>query len=204
MAKRGRPAGFDRAVALQRALELFWARGYDGVTLDDLQVAMGGISPPSFYHAFRSKEALFQEIADLYIASVCAPPVRALEEAATAREGVEAMLRRGVESFTQPGKPKGCLLHTGTRNAPSRPGPHTYLKTARLHAPEAITTRLRRGVAEGNVSPEADLQYIVEFYVTVAHGLAIRAGDGATRPELMRAVDGAIAAWAEIARPRFA
>jgi hypothetical protein len=36
MAKRGRPAGFDRAEALQRAMELFWARGYEGATLEDL------------------------------------------------------------------------------------------------------------------------------------------------------------------------
>ena len=75
-------------------MELFWARGYEGATLDDLQAAMGGISPPSFYHAFGSKEALFKEVAELYIASVCGPPVRAMEEARTAREGIEAMLRR--------------------------------------------------------------------------------------------------------------
>ena len=107
MAKRGRPAGFDRAEALHRAMELFWARGYEGATLEDLQAAMGGISPPSFYHAFGSKEALFKEVADLYIARECVPPVRAMEEARTAREGIEAMLRRAVESFTLS---NACLL----------------------------------------------------------------------------------------------
>ena len=66
MAKRGRPAGFDRAEALRHAMELFWARGYEGATLGDLQAAMGGISPPSFYHAFGSKEELFKEVAELY------------------------------------------------------------------------------------------------------------------------------------------
>lgn len=201
MAKRGRPAGFDRAEALQNAMELFWARDYEGVTLGDLQAAMGGISPPSFYHAFGSKEALFHAVADLYIATVCEPPVRAMEEARTAREGIDAMLRRAVQSFTQPGKPKGCLLHSGTRTTPTNPGPQAYLRTARLHAQEATAARLRRAVAEGDVSQDANLRRIVEFYVTVAHGLAIRAGDGATRLELTTAVDAAIAAWAEIVKP---
>ena len=139
MAKRGRPAGFDRAVALQRAMELFWARGYEGATLEDLQIAMGGLTPPSFYHAFGSKEALFKEVADLYIATECTPPVRALEEAGTAREGIEAMLRRAVESFSQPGMPHGCLLFLGaTKCAPANKAPQEYLQAVRQRSPEAI------------------------------------------------------------------
>src|SRR4051812_1938969 len=105
MAKRGRPATFDRGEALQRAMELFWARGYEGATLEDLQVAMGGITPPSFYHAFGSKEALFRKAVDLYAATIGGPTVRALQEGQTAREGVEAMLRLTAESFSVPGKP---------------------------------------------------------------------------------------------------
>jgi len=32
-------------------MEVFWAHGYAGATLEDLQAVMGDISPPSFYHA---------------------------------------------------------------------------------------------------------------------------------------------------------
>jgi AcrR family transcriptional regulator len=42
-------------------MEVFWARGYDGATLEELQAAMGGIAPPSFYAAFGSKDQLFRE-----------------------------------------------------------------------------------------------------------------------------------------------
>jgi AcrR family transcriptional regulator len=59
VAKRGRPRVFDREQALSAAMEVFWDKGYEGASLDDLQAAMGGISPPSFYSAFGSKEALF-------------------------------------------------------------------------------------------------------------------------------------------------
>lgn len=196
MPKRGRPPTFDRQEALQRAMELFWARGYEGVTLEDLQSAMGGITPPSFYHAFGSKEELFRKAADLYVATIGDPTVQALQDAETAREAVEAMLRITAESFSFPGKPHGCLLVLGATNcAPSNRGPQDYLRAIRRRAPEVIEKRLRRAVAEGDLSPRIDAPAVAAFYATIIHGLAVRAGDGAPREALMAAVNGAMAAW---------
>jgi AcrR family transcriptional regulator len=202
VAKRGRPATFDRQEALKRAMELFWAKGYEGSTLEDLLTVMGGITPPSFYHAFGSKEALFKEAADLYVACVGGPGIRALEDGKTARDAIDAMLRRTAESLSQPGRPHGCLLVLGaTKCAPASQGPQAYLQAARRRAPEVIRRRLARALAEGDISPDADLGRIAAFYATVLHGLGVRAGDGASRAHLMAAVDGAMAAWSEMVKP---
>ena len=67
MARRRSPRGFDREEALRRAMDVFWSLGYEGATLTDLQEAMGGITAPSFYAAFGSKENLFREAVELYI-----------------------------------------------------------------------------------------------------------------------------------------
>lgn len=196
MAKRGRPPTFDREEALHGAMELFWARGYEGTTLEDLQAAMGGISPPSFYNAFGSKEQLFKEVANLYLATVGEPTVRALEEGQTAREGLEAMLRLTARFLSQPGKPHGCLLVLGAMNcAPANKGAQDYLQAIRRRAPKVIKQRLNRSVAQGELSVELDTKAVAAFYATVIHGLGVRAGDGASRSELMAAVDGAMAAW---------
>jgi AcrR family transcriptional regulator len=196
MAKRGRPSTFDREDALQRAMELFWARGYEGTTLEDLQAAMGGISPPSFYNAFGSKEALFREATDLYVKTVGDPAVQALQEKKTAREAVEAMLRLTAEFLSQPGKPHGCLLVLGATNcAPANKAPQDYLLTIRRRAPKVFKQRLDRSVAEGELSAELDTNAVAAFYATVIHGLGVRAGDGASRADLVASVDGAMAAW---------
>lgn len=198
MAKRGRPASFDRAEALQRAMEVFWAHGFEGTTLEDLQAAMGGISPPSFYHAFGSKEALFREAVDLYVATIGGPALAALGEGKTAREALEAMLRLTAQSLSKPGKPHGCMMLGAMNCAPANKGAQDYLLAVRQQTPGVIRQRLQRAVAEGELAPELDLAAIAAFYATVIQGLGIRARDGASRAALMAAVDGAMAAWQPI------
>ncbi|NKX16695.1 helix-turn-helix transcriptional regulator [Ochrobactrum pseudogrignonense] len=67
-APRGRPRSFDRDDALRRVMEVFWAKGYEGAQLIDLTAAIG-VTPPSFYAAFGSKEAAFREAVELYKAT---------------------------------------------------------------------------------------------------------------------------------------
>ena len=62
---RGRPRAFDREAVLRRAMELFWAKGFDHCSMNDLVEAMG-INSPSIYAAFGSKEDLFREALALY------------------------------------------------------------------------------------------------------------------------------------------
>ena len=61
----GRTRRFDADEALGRALEVFWARGYQGATLPELTKAMG-INRPSLYAAFGNKEQLFRKALDRY------------------------------------------------------------------------------------------------------------------------------------------
>jgi AcrR family transcriptional regulator len=196
MAKRGRPAGFDRGEALRHAVEMFWERGYEGTTLEDLQAAMGNISPTSFYHAFGSKEALFREVVEMYQQTVGGPALQALEETPTVREAIEQLLRLTARSFCRPGHPHGCLLVLGAVNCtPANAGPQAHLKSIRQRTPTVIKHRLRRAVDEGELATSVDISAIAAFYATVLHGMAVRAGDGASRAALMAAVDGALAAW---------
>src|SRR6185503_11382271 len=88
---RGRPRTFDRNEALHEAMELFIARGFDGVSLEDLQKAMGNISPPSFYAAFGSKDALFREVVTLYRQTMGENVMRHLA-LSPVRDGLEAMM----------------------------------------------------------------------------------------------------------------
>jgi AcrR family transcriptional regulator len=203
VAKRGRPAGFDRDEALQRAMMLFWERGYEGTTLEDLQAAMGNISATSLYHAFGSKEALFRKAVEAYQQTVGGPALQALQESATAEESMHQMLVLTAESFSRPGQPHGCLLVLGaTKCTPSNTGAQDYLQTIRRQAPTVIKRRLKRAVDAGELAASTDIDAIASFYATVIHGLAVRAGDGATRKALRAAVDASMAAWPALTTAR--
>src|ERR1700694_6106174 len=107
----GRVRQFDADDALDRALEVFWARGYEGATLPELTAAMG-ITRPSLYAAFGNKEELFHKALDLYLEVPANGSREALQET-TARAVVEHLLNRLVALLSDPHHPAGCLLVKG-------------------------------------------------------------------------------------------
>jgi AcrR family transcriptional regulator len=194
MAARGRPRSFDREGALQRAMEVFWRHGYEGTSLSQLTTAMG-ISAPSLYAAFGSKETLFREAVELYEASEGALALGALE-APTAREAVESMLRGNVADYTDPGKPPGCMIVlAATTGTVGNEGVRDFLAGQRRAGEEALRRRLQRGVDDGDLPPGTDAAALAAFVTTVQQGLSIQARDGAPRATLDAIVDQALAVW---------
>ena len=111
---RGRPRTFNTDDALDRALDVFWRKGYDGASLPDLTEAMG-ISRPSLYAAFGNKEELFRKVLDRYVEGPAAYVREALERP-TAREVVEALLAGEIELLSNPKNPRGCLAVQSARS----------------------------------------------------------------------------------------
>src|SRR5882757_3781169 len=102
---RGRPREFDADRALDRALYVFWRKGYEGTTLPDLTRAMG-INRPSLYAAFGSKEGLFRKALDRY-AEGPAAYVREALNGPTARAVAERLLGGAIDLATDRRNPRG-------------------------------------------------------------------------------------------------
>ena len=158
---------------------------------------MGGITAPSFYAAFGSKEELFREAVELYSSTLGAPMMKALAEQPTARAAIGALLDAAVQAFSKPGKPRGCMLVLAAINStPANRSVQKYLRALRARRRKAIEQRLRRGMARRELPSSMDPGALASFYTTVIDGLAIfQARDGATRKTLKFAVRCAMAAW---------
>ena len=107
----GRTRQFDVDEALDRALEVFWARGYEGATLPELTRAMG-INRPSLYAAFGNKEQLFRKALDRYQTGPQSFLTEALRKP-TARAVVEAIYSGFVRMQRDRDKARGCLVVSG-------------------------------------------------------------------------------------------
>src|SRR5437773_10215065 len=107
----GRPRAFDVDQALDRALKVFWRKGFEGASLPELTKAMG-INRPSLYAAFGNKEALFRKVLDRY-AEGPAGYVRAALQEPTARAAVKRLLYGAAELMSDPRNPHGCLAVQG-------------------------------------------------------------------------------------------
>lgn len=196
MATRGRPRTFDPDAALRTALDLFWERGYEGTSINDLAEAMG-IASASIYACFGSKQDLFRKVMALYGTTSGEPPRRALREQPTAYAAIHEMLRATADQITGPDTPHYCMLILAApTGAVENHEVREFLADLRRDMHTTIKDRLARGATDGDLTvPPATVDAIARYYTTVVQGLSIQARDGATRPELETIITCAMAAW---------
>ncbi|MGY2049285.1 TetR/AcrR family transcriptional regulator [Methylobacterium sp. JK268] len=192
MASRGRPRSFDRDLALARVMEVFWEKGYEGAQLTDLTAAIG-ITAPSFYAAFGAKEAAFREAVDHYVATIGVPPMRALAEAPTVREGLRAMLMGSIDVALSR-QPGGCLLILGVVNClPANAAAREHLLGLRHRTVALIAERFERGIREGELPADFPVAQRAAFYHGIMQAISFQARDGASRADLEALIEPALA-----------
>ena len=191
MKRRGRPPKFDRGVALDQALELFWRHGYDATSLEDLTAAMG-ISPSSLYAAFGDKQRLYQEALAHYEQGPGAFAGVALAGGGTVRERLERFFIASCRNFSHPERPPGCMvLLAGTHCSPLE----EMLRGKRQGARELLVGLVREAAEAGELPAGTDVEAWGRFYAAVHAGLALQARDSASEEELLGVARAALAAW---------
>jgi AcrR family transcriptional regulator len=127
-----------------RAVIVFWQKGYFGASLDDLTAAMQ-INRPSLYASFGDKQTLFLRCIDRYAETVGQKPFIALSDSQNIRSAILGFFHAVVETVCNNDTPTGCLIACTLTDCAE------YIPTVRDRLSAAIAIALRaREQATGN------------------------------------------------------
>lgn len=194
----GRPRGFDRDAALEKAMRVFWQFGYEGASLDQLRSAMGIAHTPSLFKAFGNKERFFRAATDLYWQTYLAPRLDAFAAERDVETGSQTLLESLSDLYTgqtairgevDPAPLRGCLVLTSALNCtPQNGAVAAWSAGYRARMWEAVTSRLQRAAFEKEIG-EGIAETVADLYATFIAGMALRARDQASRNTFTLAID---------------
>jgi TetR/AcrR family transcriptional regulator, transcriptional repressor for nem operon len=178
-----RPKEFDRDAAVERAMYVFWLKGYAATTTDDLLQAMK-IGRQSMYDTFGDKRRLYVEALEKYQRQSVAAHINRLRSTASPLAGIEALLV-GVIPSDRATREKGCMgvgSISEFGNADAELAKLRIKSSGALH--KALVERLQDAQATGEIGKTIDIECGARLVETVMLGIQVAAKAGASAQAL--------------------
>lgn len=192
--RRGRPPRpFDRTAALDAAMHVFWAKGFDRASITDLCSAMD-VHPPTLYAAFGTKEDLFRESCARYIATEGGAAVRSLENP-VCRTAIREMLMSHVDVLRAYEKGRGCMVVTSSSSIDPTHELWTELSALRRGFLENVAARRDKGKRDGEVGSSVDTKAVALLLVSLLNGFSVQMLDGVDRSPMAASIDSLMHSW---------
>ena len=168
-----RPREFNADAALNRALDVFWSKGYEATSVDDL-CAITGLSRSSLYSTFGSKRDLLLRSVDRYVERRTPDIAAILAQPMPVREAFATLARHFIAQIVSgPGR-RGCFLGNCAAELPR--GDRAALARVRqgLARTEAtFRAALMRAVARGELPSDVDIRALARFLTAGFQGLRL-------------------------------
>jgi len=197
--KAGRHRTFDKDVALEQAMEVFWSNGYPGTSLSDLTNAMG-INKPSLYSAFGNKEELYKSALEKFVEKYGGIHTKHLFTAEQClSDRIECYLTSIAEMATNPKLPTGCFVCISTSEVGGSCIPEDALQTIfKINelTKSSLTEFFKNEISVGNISSERSPAVMANYIQSLQFGLSVMARNGAKFEELSEVIKIAIENYA--------
>lgn len=187
--KSGRPREFDPEAAVLQAVDVFWTKGYEGASLDDLTEALG-ISRPSLYAAFGDKRGLFLAALDAYNRTFSGKALNAFEAEFSLKMAVRAFFETALETATRTSGPRGCMIgQAATSSVYEVEGVGDKLRAMTLRARGHLAGRFDKERLAGNLPEDFQSDERAALMIELTQGQAHRARIGDSRGEIALGLD---------------
>ncbi len=166
----GRPRQFDELTALEQAMTAFWRHGYDGVSLDDLEVATG-LARQSLYRTFGNKRKLFLQALDFYGEQKIGSVIDVLNADGRAIDNIHGVIKMWKGGTTSPGGPGCMLVNTCSQFLDADKDVTALVLKHQGRLASAFQNALKRAQDEGDVDPAINARSMGRTFVCVAGGI---------------------------------
>ncbi|MCL3992097.1 TetR/AcrR family transcriptional regulator [Streptomyces lavenduligriseus] len=194
MARTGRPREFDKERTLERALELFWSRGYGATSIQDLVDALG-VERGSLYGTFGDKRRFYLEAVRLYW-EVYERHLTAALDTGPLLPALRDILTHPVrldELISDMGVPQGCLVGNTTAELVPQDGDATEVVTRSYRRfTDIVAGALRRAQAAGEVTDTSSPEAQAQLLLYIVQGLSLVSRAGLDRTAALAAIDTAL------------
>jgi AcrR family transcriptional regulator len=172
-----RPREFDRDQALDRAMRVFWAKGYASTSTEDLLAAMK-IGRQSLYNAFGDKRKLYLEALERYQRASNAGHLERLNGSASPLEGVETLLV-GLIAEDDSERALGCM-GVGAVGEFGAADPELVMLRSKVGSAlfKRLNERIREGQTRGEIDPSISAREAAAFVQMTMQGIQLGARAG--------------------------
>ena len=180
---------FDERQALVSAMLVFWEKGYEGTSINDLEQAMG-LKRTSIYNAFGNKSALFERVMSCYKESVMSALFTAMDAASNIREGVRRLLNGALDIHFDEENPGGCLVVLSLMESGQHDQQSLGSMQQTIHElKNALQVRLNKAKKSGELSKHLDAGSTATTIATTMTGMMVMGKANFTRASLKKTVN---------------
>ena len=168
-----RPREFEPTDALNKAMHLFWQKGYQDTSMEDL-VQATGVSRYGFYNEFGDKHDLFLKAVEHYANTAINMALSPLETAVASLPEIHAYFHSLSQAVEEGNEANGCLIGNTTMELAQLDDALAHLVDThytRMNA--AFRNALQNAVHQGQLTPDADVAGYADFLVGVANGYLV-------------------------------
>lgn len=170
-----RTKDFDEKEVLGKAMHLFWLKGYNATSMQDLVDELG-ISRSSLYDTFGDKHALFMQALENYQANATEQLKALVENAATTKEAISKILANIVNDLTADKEHKGCfLVNASVEMAPGDKEVGNMLCQNDRQMEDFFYETLQAGQQKGEIANVQDARLLAKFIINNIKGLRVAA-----------------------------
>ncbi|MFD2937593.1 TetR/AcrR family transcriptional regulator [Spirosoma flavum] len=168
-----RTKDFDEQAVLQRAVCLFWEKGYNGTSMQALVDGLG-ISRSSLYDTFGDKYQLYLKALETYKQQYGSQLCRLTGEAASAKASIQKLLDMVVTDLLSDEQRKGCfMVNAGVELASYDPQVSKLVSETEQQLEEAFIRIIDQGQEKGEIGKEKNAQALARFLNNTIKGMQV-------------------------------